>query len=126
MHVVFQQTLDPHTVWEARYLQSGEHLATLAAQPDGTVHVRGIAAPYDFLAPDLTRAQQWMSALFEPQPLVLRPLTPFEIARLESVIANEAQCERGGRPFSDYDLEQEGRYILGVGHYHAGYDAGTV
>jgi len=55
-----------------------------------------------------------------------RPLTPFEAQRLECVIANEARCNQNGVHFCEYDLQQEGRYILGLGQYRAGYAAGEV
>lgn len=55
-----------------------------------------------------------------------RPLTQFEAQRLESVIANEARCNQNGVHFCDYDIQQEGRYILGLGQYRAGYAAGEV
>jgi hypothetical protein len=55
-----------------------------------------------------------------------RPLTEFEVKRLESVIENEARCNAKGVRFGEYDTEQEGRYILGLGQYRAGYEAGQI
>lgn len=56
----------------------------------------------------------------------IRPLTDFEAKRLESVIANEARCNQKGVHFCEYDIQQEGRYILGLGQYRASYAAGVV
>jgi intergrase/recombinase len=56
----------------------------------------------------------------------IRLLTKFEEKRLEAVIENEARCHQNGVRFCEYDIEQEGRYILGLGQYRASYAAGTV
>jgi hypothetical protein len=55
-----------------------------------------------------------------------RALTDFEIARLESVIANEARCNANGMYFCGYDIEQEGRFIMGAGQYWQNYASGNV
>lgn len=62
----------------------------------------------------------------DPHAVDVRPLTEFEVKRLESVIANEDRCRSNGHVFSEFDIEQEGRYILGVGQYRASYEAGIV
>ncbi|AZG12211.1 hypothetical protein GA566_30160 [Cupriavidus sp. SW-Y-13] len=51
----------------------------------------------------------------------MRPLNETEIVRLDAVIENEARCNASGTSFSDYDLELEGRWIMGCAPYHAGY-----
>lgn len=55
-----------------------------------------------------------------------RPLTQFEVQRLDSVIANEARCNQNGVRFCEYDIQQEGRYILGLGQYRTSYAAGEI
>lgn len=52
---------------------------------------------------------------------ICAPLNQTEIIRLEAVIENEAKCLASGTSFSEYDLEQEGRWIMGCGSFHAGY-----
>lgn len=51
----------------------------------------------------------------------IRPLNQTEVARLEAVIENEARCNASGTSFSDYDVEMEGRWIMGCGTYRASY-----
>ncbi|MDR5799057.1 hypothetical protein [Caballeronia sp. LZ001] len=64
----------------------------------------------------------WFQRHREENPIEIRPLNQTEIIRLESAIANETKCSAGGRAFSEYDLEQEGRWVMGCGQYMPSYN----
>ncbi|MCB4350112.1 hypothetical protein LA345_40680 (plasmid) [Burkholderia vietnamiensis] len=64
----------------------------------------------------------WFQRHREENPIEIRPLNQTEITRLESAIANEAKCSAGSRTFSEYDLEQEGRWIMGCEGYRSSYN----
>ncbi|WP_425953100.1 hypothetical protein [Ralstonia pseudosolanacearum] len=51
----------------------------------------------------------------------LRRLNSTEITRLEEVISNEAKCAANGRTFSEWELEQEGRWIMGCSVFRQSY-----
>ncbi|WP_291458161.1 MULTISPECIES: hypothetical protein [Cupriavidus] len=51
----------------------------------------------------------------------IRTLNEAEMTRLDAVIENEGRCLAAGTSFSGYELEQEGRWIMGCGSFHASY-----
>ncbi|WP_432263284.1 hypothetical protein [Cupriavidus sp. TMH.W2] len=51
----------------------------------------------------------------------IRRLNETEIIRLESAIKNEEKCLAAGRVFSEYEMEEEGRWVLGCGSFRASY-----